>query len=111
MDVKNAFLNCDLVEEVYMHPPLVFHHSPHKVCRLRRALYGLKQAPRAWLPKFSYVVAQQGFVPSAYNSALFLRTTDAGTILILFYADDKIITGLTFQAYVVYNLSLVKILR
>jgi hypothetical protein len=90
MDVKK---NGDLAEEVYMHPPPGYDHPPHTVCRLRRALYGLKQAPRAWFSKFSSVVAQQGFVPSADDSALFLRTTGAGIILILLYVDDMIITG------------------
>jgi hypothetical protein len=93
MDVKNAFLNGDLAEEVYMHPPPGYDHPPHKVCYLPRALYGLKQAPRAWFAKFSCVVAQQSFVPSAYDSALFLRTIGAGIILILLYVDDMIITG------------------
>ncbi|GKV53176.1 hypothetical protein SLEP1_g59714, partial [Rubroshorea leprosula] len=48
MNVKNAFLNGDLEEEVYMKPPPGLHHPPNKVCRLRRALYGLKQSLRAW---------------------------------------------------------------
>jgi len=43
MDVKNAFMNGDLAEEVYMHPPPNYDHPPHKVCRLRSALYSLKQ--------------------------------------------------------------------
>uniref|UniRef100_A0A2N9J4I5 Uncharacterized protein n=1 Tax=Fagus sylvatica TaxID=28930 RepID=A0A2N9J4I5_FAGSY len=75
MDVKNAFLNGDLREEVYMQPPPSLSHSPDKVCRLRRALYSLKQAPRAWFAKFSSTVSQLGFSISSYDSALFLRRT------------------------------------
>jgi hypothetical protein len=58
MDVKNAFLNGDLLEEVYMQPPPGYPNSQNQVCRLRHALYGLKQAPQAWFAKFSSVVAQ-----------------------------------------------------
>uniref|UniRef100_A0A2N9G1T1 Integrase catalytic domain-containing protein n=1 Tax=Fagus sylvatica TaxID=28930 RepID=A0A2N9G1T1_FAGSY len=93
MDVKNAFLNGDLSEEVYMQPPPGLSHPPDKVCRLRRALYGLKQAPRAWFAKFSSTVSRLGFSISSYDSALFLRRTGKGTILLLLYVDDMIITG------------------
>ena len=47
MDVKNAFLNGDLTEEVYMQAPYGYSDCLGKVCLLRRALYGLKQASRA----------------------------------------------------------------
>ena len=57
MDVKNAFLNRDLYEEVYMQSLPSYPHSDSQVCCFRYALYGLKQAPRAWFEKFSSVVA------------------------------------------------------
>ena len=93
MDVKNAFLNGDLQEEVYMQPPPNYPHSSNQVCRLCRAFYGLKQAPRAWFEKFSSVVAQWGFTSSPHDTTLFVRRSFAGIALILFYVDDMIITG------------------
>ena len=93
MDVKNAFLNGDLSEEVYMQPPPGLSVESNKVCHLRRALYGLKQAPRAWFAKFSSTIFRLGYTASPYDSALFLRRTDKGTILLLLYVDDMIITG------------------
>ena len=92
MDVKNAFLNGDLHEEVYMQPSPGYPHSSSQVCRLRRALYGLKQAPRAWFEKFSSVVAQYGFTSSPHDTALFVRRSSADITLILLYIDDMIIT-------------------
>ena len=93
MDVKNAFLNGDLLEEVYMQLPLGYPDSQNQVCRLHHALYSLKQAPQAWFAKFSYVVAQQGFIPSPYDLALFIRQTFTSITLIPLYVDDMIITG------------------
>ena len=93
MDVKNAFLNEDLSEEVYMQPPHGISVESSKVCHLRRALYGLKQAPRAWFAKFSSIIFRLGYTASPYDFALFLCRTDKGTIVLLLYVDDMIITG------------------
>jgi hypothetical protein len=68
MDVKNAFLNGNLSEEVYMQPPPGLSSPPNKVCRLRRALYGLKQAPRAWFAKFCATISGLGYSISSYDS-------------------------------------------
>ena len=56
MDVKNAFLNGDLSEEVYMQPLSGLSVESSKVCHLQCAIYGLKQAPRAWFAKFSSTI-------------------------------------------------------
>ena len=93
MDVKNAFLNGDLSEEVYMQPPPGLSVESNKVCHLRCALYGLKQTPQAWFSKFNSTISCLGYMTSPYDSVLFLRCTDKGTILLLLYVDDMIITG------------------
>ena len=59
MDVKNAFLNGNLSEEIYMQPPPGLSVESNKVCHLQRALYGLKQAPRAWFAKFSSTISDR----------------------------------------------------
>ena len=91
MDVKNAFLNGDLSEEVYMQPPPDLSVNSNKVCHLRRVLYGLKQAPRAWFAKFSSTISHLGYTANPYDFALFLCRTDKGIILLLLYVDYMII--------------------
>ncbi|GJW58994.1 retrovirus-related pol polyprotein from transposon TNT 1-94 [Tanacetum coccineum] len=93
MDVKNAFLNGDMNEEVYMKPHLGVPHQSGEVYKLEKALYGLKQAPRAWYEKFSIVVTSLRFVASHHDSALFVKRSSAGRILLSLYVDDMIITG------------------
>ncbi|KAL0534903.1 hypothetical protein IC582_029202 [Cucumis melo] len=92
MDVKNAFLNGTLSEEVYMKPSPGTTPPPQKVCLLRRALYSLKQAPRPWFATFSSTIIQLGFTSSSHDSALFTRQTSRGIVLLLLYVDDMIIT-------------------
>jgi hypothetical protein len=63
MDVKSAFLNGVLQEEVYVEQPKGFQdlHHPHHVYKLKKALYGLKQAPRAWYECFTTYLLAKGF--------------------------------------------------
>ena len=83
LDVKNAFLNGYLSEEVYMRPPPGLSPPLGVNCRLRRALYGLKQSPCAWYARFHTVVLQIGFQSSVHDSALFVRHTSHGLVLLL----------------------------
>ena len=63
MDVKSAFLNGMLQEEVYVEQPngFVDPHRPDDVYKLKRALYGLKQAPRAWYDRLTTYLTEHGF--------------------------------------------------
>jgi hypothetical protein len=63
MDVKSAFLNGVLEEEVYVRQPPGFESEkyPHRVYKLRKALYGLKPAPRAWYGRLRGFLFERGF--------------------------------------------------
>ncbi|KAL0641199.1 hypothetical protein Bca4012_102625 [Brassica carinata] len=95
MDVKNAFLQGELEDEVYMHPPPGLEHLVKRgnVLRLKKAIYGLKQSPRAWYNKLSTTLNGRGFKKSELDHTLFTLTTPSGMIALLVYVDDIIITG------------------
>ncbi|WZY99333.1 hypothetical protein YC2023_071662 [Brassica napus] len=95
MDVKNAFLQGELEDEVYMHPPPGLEHLVKRgnVLTLKKAIYGLKQSPRAWYNKLSTTLNGRGFKKSELDHTLFTLTTPSGMIALLVYVDDIIITG------------------
>ncbi|RVW72247.1 Retrovirus-related Pol polyprotein from transposon TNT 1-94 [Vitis vinifera] len=96
LDIKNAFLHGDLVEEVYMEQPLGFVAQGESglVCRLRRSLYGLKQSPRAWFSRFSSVVQEFGMLRSTADHSVFYHHNSLGQcIYLVVYVDDIVITG------------------
>jgi hypothetical protein len=95
MDVKSAFLNGDLKEEVYVRQPPghVIAGKENKVLRLWKALYGLRQAPRAWNAKLDDTLKEMGFHQSAYEAAVYTRGKDDSILLVGVYVDDLVITG------------------
>ncbi|KAA0063166.1 Beta-galactosidase [Cucumis melo var. makuwa] len=95
LDVKNAFLNGDLVEEVYMSPPPGFEAQfGQQVCKLQKSLYGLKQSPRAWFDRFTTFVKSQGYSQGHSDHTLFTKASKTGKIAILIvYVDGIVLTG------------------
>jgi hypothetical protein len=100
MDMKSAFLNGDLKEEVYVRQPMGFIiiGQEGKVLRLRKALYGLRQAPRAWNSKLDDTLKKMDFVQSEHEHAMYRRSHDGDILLVGVYVDDLVITGSSLKA-------------
>ncbi|WVZ48590.1 hypothetical protein U9M48_000011 [Paspalum notatum var. saurae] len=95
MDVKSAFLNGFIEEEVYVRQPLGFESArfPDRVYKLRKALYGLKQAPRAWYARLKSFLLKSGFVMGSVDKTLFLLSRGDDTLIVQIYVDDIIFGG------------------
>ncbi|KAL0373180.1 UNVERIFIED_CONTAM: Retrovirus-related Pol polyprotein from transposon RE1 [Sesamum calycinum] len=96
MDIKNAFLYCDLNETVYMEQPPDYVAQGKKqrmVCKLKKAIYGLKQRPRAWFDKFSRIIGEFGFPQCQADHLVFVQNTGLDMVVLAIYVDDIMITG------------------
>ncbi|KAK8923943.1 hypothetical protein KSP39_PZI019191 [Platanthera zijinensis] len=95
MDVKTAFLNGDLTEEICMHQPEGFfiEDLKNKVCKLIMSLYGLKQAPKMWHEKFDTCVKDLSFKSSLSDKCLYVRTSANKVVIICLYVDDMLSLG------------------
>ncbi|GJU70982.1 uncharacterized mitochondrial protein-like protein [Tanacetum coccineum] len=99
MDVKTAFLNGILREEVYVSQPdeFVDQDNPNHVYKLNKALYGLKQAPRAWYDLLSKFLLSQEFSKGTVDPTLFIRRQDKDLLLVQIYVDDIIFASTTLE--------------
>jgi hypothetical protein len=89
MDVKSAFLNGVLEEEIYMHQPPGFLVGDGEiyVCRMQRALYGLKQAPRVWNQTINKFLLNLGFTRSEADHCIYSQVQHGSIIIIILYVD------------------------
>ena len=94
MDVKTAFLNGILEEEVYIEQPQGFAVSGRDthVCRLRKVIYGLKQAPRAWYSRIDTYLQDLGFEESEVDPNLYYLVDGEDLIILVVYVNDLFIT-------------------
>ncbi|WVZ90441.1 hypothetical protein U9M48_036743 [Paspalum notatum var. saurae] len=95
MDVKSAFPNGFIEEEVYVRQPPGFESArfPDRVYKLRKALYGLKQAPRAWYARLKSFLLKFGFVMGSVDKTLFLLSRGGDILIVQIYIDDIIFGG------------------
>ena len=92
MDVKSAFLNGLIQEEVYVEQPPGFEipDKPNHVYKLQKALYGLKQAPRAWYERLSNFLLEKDFSRGKVDTTLFIKRKHNDILLVQIYVDDII---------------------
>ena len=95
MDVKTAFLNGYLEEELYMIQPEGFidPKHPRKVCKLKRSIYGLKQASRSWNHRFDQVIKEYGFKRSVEEPCLYIKSSGSKIAFLILYVDDILLIG------------------
>ncbi|GKA28424.1 retrotransposon protein, putative, ty1-copia subclass [Tanacetum coccineum] len=95
MDIKTAFLNGYLGEDIYMVQPegFVDPNHPRKVCKLQRSIYGLKQASRSWNKRFDEEIKRLGFAQNLDEPCVYQKASGSKVIFLILYVDDIIIMG------------------
>ncbi|KAK8584066.1 hypothetical protein V6N12_068316 [Hibiscus sabdariffa] len=95
MDVKTAFLNGKLEEDVYMTQPegFVTPGNATKVCKLQRSIYGLKQASRSWNLRFNEAIKEFGFIRNEDEPYVYKKISESIVSFLILYVDDILIIG------------------
>jgi hypothetical protein len=95
MDVKTAFLNGEVEQEVYIEQleGFVIHGKESHVCKLKKALYGLKHASRAWHGRIDVFLQSLGFSKSIADPNLYIKIVNNHPLILVLYVDDLYLTG------------------
>ena len=95
MDVKTAFLNENLTEDVFMMQPEDFVDPSNvgKICKLRKSIYGLKQASRSWNIRFDEVVKEFGFIKNEEEACVYKKESGSSVAFLILYVDDILLIG------------------
>jgi len=90
MDVKTAFLNGDLEEDVCMDQPVGFieEGKEHMVCKLKKSIYRLKHASRQWYLKFNDIIVSFGFKENIVDRCIYPKVNESKFIFLILYVDD-----------------------
>src|SRR5439155_9962209 len=90
-DIKTAYLNGDLEDELYMRQPQGFDDKTGRVCHLLKGLYGLKQAGRQWNKTFDAFLKSAGLKQSAADPCVYYKTEKADRVILCLYVDDGLL--------------------
>ena len=95
MDVKTAFLNGFLEEELYMIQPegFVDPKGSNKVCKLQRSIYGLVQASQSWNKRFDSVIKAFGFIQTFGEACIYKKVSGSSVAFLILYVDDILLIG------------------
>ena len=95
MDVKTAFLNGNLEEDVYMIQPEGFVDPTNagKICKLQKSIYGLKQASRSWNKRFDEVIKAFGFIQVVGESCIYKKVSGSSVAFLILHVDDILLIG------------------
>ncbi|KAL6340144.1 hypothetical protein AAG906_040580 [Vitis piasezkii] len=95
MDVKIAFLNGNLDEDIYMEQPEGFAKkgNEHLVCKLKKSIYGLKQASRQWYIKFNNTITSFRFKENSVDQCIYLKVSGSKFIFLILYVDDILLAS------------------
>jgi hypothetical protein len=91
MDVKSAFLNGILKEEIYMEPPPGLAIPDGMVLRLKKTIYGLRQAPREWYECILKIFVKLGYRRSDADHSVFIKNHGQIINLVAIYVDDLLL--------------------
>nr|GEW25602.1 hypothetical protein [Tanacetum cinerariifolium] len=95
MDVKTAFLNGHLSEEVYMEKPEGFVNPKYlnHVCKLKRSIYGLKQASRQWNKRFDDEIKKFDFTKNPDETCVYIKASGSYIAILILYVNDILLMG------------------
>ena len=95
MDVKTAFLNGFLEEELYMMQPegFVDPKGANKVCKLQHSIYGLVQASRSWNKRFDSVIKAYGFIQTFGEACIYKKVSGSSVAFLVLYVNDILLIG------------------
>lgn len=93
LDIKTAFLNADVQEDIYMQAPEGMSVNSDEVLKLKKALYGIKQAPREWNININHYLISIGFCPCVKDPCIYTKASKTNNIIMLgLFVDDIMVS-------------------